>query len=90
MEERRFFSGGTAAWIGIIFTMLLSVVSATYTFAILSGRVDRAADDIADMKLAGRDSATTLAEIDRRTARMETKLEILLPTATVKELEARR
>jgi hypothetical protein len=90
MEERRIFGGNVAAWATILFTMMLSAVSATYTFAILSGRVDRAASDISEMKQAGRDSANTLSEIDRRTARMETKLEILLPTATVKELEARR
>lgn len=90
MEERRIFGGNVAAWATILFTMLLSAVSATYTFAILSGRVDQARSDIAEMKQARRDSANTLSEIDRRTARMETKLEILLPTATVKELEARR
>ena len=74
------------AWIGLIFTMMLSVVSATYTFAILSGRVDANTKAIAEMKQDSRTSAATLAEIKDTTTIIKTKLEILLPTNRPVEL----
>jgi hypothetical protein len=78
MNERR--SGINAAgWAAIGVSLLLSTITGVNAFAIQGARVAQNSKDIAELRSDGRNVTETLNEINLRTARMEEKLEILLP-----------
>lgn len=78
MNERR--SGINAAgWAAIGVSLLLSTITGVNAFAVQGARVAQNSKDIAELRSDGRSAAGTLNEINLRTARMEEKLEILLP-----------
>lgn len=61
-----------------------SIISVGVLFGSTLGRVERAEKDIERIQADNRTAQVTLNQIDTRTARMEAKLEILLPTSALK------
>ena len=67
--------------------LLITAFTTATVYGEMRGQVKQNTKDIAQMQTDKRADNLTLYEIDRRTARMEAKLEVLLPTAAVKELQ---
>lgn len=83
MEERR---GGinAAGWVAIAVSLALSAVTGVNAWAVQGANIAQNAKDIAEVKADRRSGEQMLNEINLRTARMEEKLEILLPSSTIK------
>lgn len=72
------------AWIAVFLSIALPVAGFIYNNATVNGQVTRNSTDILELKADNRGSNQLLREIDRRTSRIEAKLEILLPTAGIR------
>lgn len=75
--------------VAAILSLVVTLFTAATVFGELRGQVQRNADDIKQMQADGRTSTATLGQIDVRTARIESKLEILLPSSALKQPETK-
>lgn len=65
--------------------VLVAFLAAVYGYGVQSQRIDSLQTQVNQMQADARSNANTLAEIKETTTVIKTKLEILLPTAPVKE-----
>lgn len=70
--------------LGVVVALLASIFSGSILFGEVRGQVERNTGDINQLKADGRASAKDLAEINEKLGRIETRMEILLPTSAVK------
>lgn len=66
-------------------TLAIAVLTAAAVFGEMRGKVDQHDKDIAQLQIDSRALSITLNKIETSTARIETKLEILLPTSVQRE-----
>lgn len=71
-------------------TIAALAFGAAVGYGALSNRVQNSEAAIAQMQADKRATEATLNQINERTARMEAKLEFLLPTSAIKLAEVRR
>jgi hypothetical protein len=84
MEERK--TGGlttAATWLALV----TALVTSGYSFGLQASRIGTLEKQVEDMRADTRSTAATLGQINERTARMDAKLEILLPTASLRARE---
>lgn len=77
---------GLAAWSGLA----LSVAAIVWNGAVISANAADTRRRVETLEDKYDKQIDAINRIDNRTAKIETKLEILLPTQSLKELEARR
>lgn len=85
-EKRNINWGLIFGFIGFV----ISCVNGGMIFGKLQGQVERNTESIKEIENVSRDAAGIMNAIDQRTVRMETKLEILLPSSAIKDVNSKR
>lgn len=71
--------------VGVVLSLLTSMVTCVFLFAETRGNVERNTKDIAQLQVDSRVSSRELSEINEKLGRIETRMEILLPTSAIKD-----
>lgn len=80
-------SGGRFNWqaAAVLLSLLMSAISVAFLFGEVRGDIRNSKEDIAQLQADGRNITATLSEIKTSAARIEARLEILLPTSMDRE-----
>lgn len=80
-------SNGRFNWTGagVVFSILVSSLTAAFVFGQMMGDIRHNTEDIAQLQSDGRTITAALSKIETSTARIEARLEILLPTSVERD-----
>jgi hypothetical protein len=75
--------GGGINWtaVGVALSLIMSALTSAFVFGEMRGDIRHNKEDITQLQADGRTINAALSKIETSTARIEAKLEILLPTS---------
>lgn len=83
---------GNINWtaVGVFLSFAISAITASFVFGEMRGDIRHNKEDITQLQADGRTITAALSKIETSTARIEARLEILLPTSMDRPRESGR